>query len=309
MAEVLQRSSRLSATQVVADTVLYARDADPSLSLPRNATFEVRGSGVVVCYSGLQWAFGEHRDGVLANHIQTILRPLAVLFPNQLHLAFDLVERSLRPEVMMTLMQQVQISPERVLAETRLVKNGSMALNGQGRPVIQKQFLGIEHCGRLIAQMQLKRGQQFSFAVRMRCGGWSCTLPGRSLLKGCLHPMTHPLSGRYDVVFSPELHLTHWPIWSTDVHTSPVLGLSKYITLNLTVSYSRTEQRPSMRPQLNRVFLSAEIWSPTPRLPMATTRSSLCSTRCFPRRTEYCCCGSRGEFLQYSTQHSSCLSL
>ncbi|KAL1507223.1 hypothetical protein AB1Y20_008072 [Prymnesium parvum] len=225
-AGVLVRTCRISGSDLSLDTVLYKRETLANATVDPTRPCAGVGSGAIVCYSGLQDTFGKERDGVLANHVQHILRPLSALFPNNTYIAFDTVDRELLPVVMNTLMDEVHIHPSHVISEPREYSDDRrMTLRGQTRAVMQKQFMGIEHCGQLIANVQVARGVDFAFALRLR----------------------------YDILFSHELRLRDWPIWNMgDEHTAPVLALSKYVTYNLTV-----RNLPSNDIEQRKVFASS----------------------------------------------------
>ena len=121
----LVRTSRINSSDQVVDTVVFAREAAASSAAPGpSRSWPVRGSGVIVCYSGLKRTFGEETDRVLTNHVELVLRPLADLFPGRVYVAFSVGERpptpsALLPRVHQILSDEARIAPSRVIVEQR----------------------------------------------------------------------------------------------------------------------------------------------------------------------------------------------
>eukprot|EP00966_Prymnesium_polylepis_P333805 7389224-Prymnesium_polylepis.2 len=262
----LLRTSRIG-SDVFVDSVVFSRDVEEGVSVDPDRRWPVRGEGAVVCYSGLQTKFGEKNDPMLGNHVRTILRPLARLFRREdLFVAFEEAEREAYARALQVV-AEAGIAPQNIFRSTRQVSGPKgLTLDGSNHTVTQKQFLGIEHCGQMIGRLQARRGREFAFALRMRCARrpWQhrltsdrcapCTNTPRSRLlhntprsPAAQHPaLARPrllfswrarpiLLGRYDVLFSPALHVASWPIWNvSDDRASPVLALSKYFIANIT---------------------------------------------------------------------------
>ena len=221
-AEACAQARRLSTrplfenATIIADTVHFPAEGDGTLSNGPWPLSPDRASGVCVCYSGLLRGFGGNRSGALDNHARHLLRPLTRLFPDDVHVAFSTAydaargrteaDSSLPTRVRDTLRAQAGISGSRVLEERRPDANGSNYMQ-------QLSFVGIAHCGRLIARMAEQRGAPFGFAVRMR----------------------------YDLLLDPRLGaaLPSWPIWEASAASSattpaspPVMTLSKFVNEN-----------------------------------------------------------------------------
>jgi hypothetical protein len=200
----------LASLPVIVDTVRYpAESGEPSQS----DEWPVRGTGVVVCYSGLLHGFGGNRSRILLNHVRQVIAPLSRLFPDETHVlfstAFDSVygkeSHANLPDAVFDALTNSGIAPSLVHTERR--PHDDMAFKS-----MHKQYIGIEHCGRMIRARQQMRGRPFAFAVRMR----------------------------YDVLLDERASLEAWPIWdSKNPRASPVTALTKYVLANTTRPASR----------------------------------------------------------------------
>ena len=86
---IVLRTTRITGSDQVIDTMLFAQEASPNVSVNPTRNWPVRGSGAIVCYSGLQDTFGQERDRVFPNHAALIIAPLVLLFRQHLFLGFD----------------------------------------------------------------------------------------------------------------------------------------------------------------------------------------------------------------------------
>ena len=178
------------------DTVRFPTEAMADSNAKQR--WPVRGTGVCVCYSGLQDRFGDPADRVLDNHVISILRPLSTLFMRELYVAFSTAGDAELAEGWRAVLATEHIAADRVLIERR--PDGRLNTT-------HAQYVGIEHCGRLISSLAARRGQNFALGVRMR----------------------------YDVLFSPDMQIGEWPIWNvSNMLASPVAALAKYFVANLT---------------------------------------------------------------------------
>lgn len=151
-----------------------------------------------VCYSGLRFDFGEPLDTILDNHVEHLLGPLVQHFGHEAYIAFSTHDASNLSDVVSVLSAEVGLSADRLLVEARPASR-------QG--VQHIQYVGIEHCGRMIQRLAARRSQAFAFAVRMR----------------------------YDVLFAPQVRPWTWRIWNASVATTaPVATLAKYRVVNAT---------------------------------------------------------------------------
>lgn len=211
----LLRSTPISSTSIVVDTVSFPAEALPAeQATARNREHDhfQHGSGVCVCYSGLLRGFGGSRSGALDNHVQHLLQPLEALFPGKVYVAFSTShpvrgspEDAVLPASVRATLLRARISVDRVVEELR------PHVNSTSNYMQQLSFVGIAHCGALISRIASQRGQPFAFAVRLR----------------------------YDLLLEPRFGgaaLASWPIWASPpaLAAAPILTLSKFVVENAT---------------------------------------------------------------------------
>ena len=179
------------------DTVTFPNER--AAASTSNAAHEDRvRDGVCVCYSGQLRGFGG-RNALLSNHMSVLLKPLVKLFgANALHILFSTTADEALPNKVLRQLERAGIN--NTAHEPRPAANTSAA-----GAWLAPQFIGIEHCGRLISKAAATRGRPFQFAVRMR----------------------------FDLLLHRNSHVESWPIWRS-ASASPILTLGKYLTENLT---------------------------------------------------------------------------
>lgn len=128
----------------------------PSMrSQHHNATrFENNESGVAVCYSGLLRGFGVRG---FRNHLDFVLAPLAAA-RHAVDVYFSTAMGEHVPRTIVQLLEARRIGT---------IKEEHRGDDELGR-IVHLQYLGIEHCGRLIAHGESRRQLPYSFALRMR---------------------------------------------------------------------------------------------------------------------------------------------